>query len=216
MDVFIVGAGGHGRVVLDILRASTHYNPIGFIDADPSITTVAGLPIFGHLNALPKLKLRTTHAIIGIGDNRARQSYSQKLRDRGFELVNAIHPSAIVSPTAQIGANVVIAAGAVVGTDAKIADDVIINSGAIVEHECEIGAAVHVCPGAAVSGRVRIGTGAFIGLGCRIIQCLTIGEGATIGAGAVTIRDIPDGATAVGVPARVIKIASEMAIAVAG
>jgi UDP-perosamine 4-acetyltransferase len=215
MDVLIVGAGGHGKVVLDILRAGATYNPIGFIDADPALagTSVGGLPVLGHLNALAKLKGKVSAAIVAIGDNRARPGYSQKLRERGFELINAIHPSAVASTMAKLGRNVVIAAGVVISTEAAIGDDVILNTSAIVDHECEIGPAVHICPGAAIAGRVRIGEGAFIGLGCRIIQCLTIGEHATIGAGAVVIRDIPPGATAVGVPARVIKTAQPLAAA---
>jgi serine acetyltransferase len=76
-----------------------------------------------------------------------------------------------------------------------------------VEHECELGEAVHVAPGACLAGRVRVGAYAFIGIGAQVIQCLAVGEGATVGAGAVVIADVPDGATAVGVPARIIKLA---------
>jgi acetyltransferase EpsM len=89
-----------------------------------------------------------------------------------------------------------------------VGDSVIINTNSVVEHECEIEDGVHVCPAAALGGRARVGRRAFIGLGARIIPCISIGEGATIGAGAVVIRDVPGGATAVGVPARVIKFNS--------
>jgi UDP-perosamine 4-acetyltransferase len=212
MDVIIIGAGGHGRVVLDILRAAGGVKPIGFIDADPQLagTSIGGLSVLGQANLLPKLKSQKVKgAIVAVGDNRARRSYAKKLLEQGFELVNAIHPSSVVSQTARLGRNVVVAANAVIGTDSIIADDVIINTSAVVDHECEIGQAVHVCPAAALAGRVRVGEEAFIGLGCRIIQCLSIGSQAVVGAGAVVIADVPDGATVVGVPARVIKVRTE-------
>jgi acetyltransferase-like isoleucine patch superfamily enzyme len=65
---------------------------------------------------------------------------------------------------------------------------------------------VHICPSATLAGRVSVGDETFIGLGCNIIQCLKIGANAVVGAGAVVIQDVEDGATVVGVPARVIKI----------
>jgi sugar O-acyltransferase (sialic acid O-acetyltransferase NeuD family) len=208
MDVVLIGAGGHGKVVLDILRAQGQHRAVGFLDADPAITgtRIGDLPVLGQINHLPKLaKQKIKGAIVSIGDNRVRLSYARMVMEHGLELINAIHPAAVVSSSARLGKNIVIAAGAVINPEASIADSVIINTAAIIEHECEIAWGVHVCPGAALAGRVRVGAGAFIGLGSRIIQCLTIGEEATIGAGAVVLQDIPPGATAVGVPAKVIK-----------
>ncbi len=208
MDVIILGAGGHGKVVLDILRTQGEHRPIGFIDADPSLVgqVVGGLPVLGPINLLSKLKQQKIKgAIVAIGDNRARRSCAAVVREHGLELINAIHPSATLSSTSKIGRNVVIAPKAAICTESSIADSVIINTAAVVDHESQIGEAVHVCPGAHIAGRVRVEAGAFIGLGANVIQCLTIGEDATIGAGAVVIRDVPAGATAVGVPARIIK-----------
>jgi UDP-perosamine 4-acetyltransferase len=209
METVIIGAGGHGKVVLDILQAGGRYRPVGFIDADPKLagTTVAGLPVFGAIHLLNKLKrqYQLKAAIIAIGDNRARCGYVQPILDHSLELISAIHPTASVSRSARLGRNVVVAAGAVVCTEARIGDLAIINTSAIVDHECEIGEAAHVCPGANVAGRVRIGSRAFVGLGANVIQCLSIGDGAVIGAGAVVLHDIPAGATAVGVPARIVK-----------
>jgi UDP-perosamine 4-acetyltransferase len=213
MDVVIVGAGGHGKVVLDILRTQGTYTPIGFLDADPSLMgrKIHGLPVLGQVNLLPRLKAQKVRAAcIAIGDNRTRAQYARMLADHGFDLVNAIHPSAVVSPTAVLGTNVVIAAGAVVGTDANIGDNVIVNTGSIVDHECEVGESAHICPAAALAGRATVGMGAFIGLGARVIQCVTIGPHAIVGAGSVVLRDVPELATVVGVPARVIKVAAPL------
>lgn len=208
MDVLIIGAGGHGKVVQDILRADGKHKVIGFIDADQSLagTSVGGLPVIGGPNILPKLRQQKTRAaFIAIGDNRARLQYAGILREHGFELINAIHPSASVSPTATLGVNIVVAAQAAICAEARIDDLAIINTGAIVEHECVVGKAAHICPGAHLAGRVRIGDCAFVGIGANIIQCLTIGEHAIIGAGATVISDVPDYATCVGVPGRVVK-----------
>lgn len=208
MDVVIVGAGGHGKVVLDILRAAGKDKAVGFVDADVSLagTSVGGLAVIGPANTLPKLRQQKVRgAIIAIGDCRARVQYAELLREQGFELINAIHPTASVSPTASLGVNVVVAAQAAVCTEASIADSVIINTAAVVDHECMVGLGAHICPGAHLAGRVRVGAGVFVGLGANVIQCLSIGDYAVIGAGAVVILDVPAHATAVGVPARVIK-----------
>ena len=208
MDTLIIGAGGHGKVVLDILRAGQRYNPIGFIDADPALAgaSVHGVPVIGGINQLSKLRQKKIqHAIIAIGDNRARRRYATILTEHGFELISAIHPTASISATATLGRSVVVAAGAVICTDARVEDCGIVNTSAVVDHECEIGEAAHVCPGALLAGRVRVGEEAFIGLGAKVIQCLSIGGHSTVGAGAVVIEDLPPRCTAVGVPARIIQ-----------
>jgi len=209
METIIVGAGGHGKVVLDILRAGGKYKPVGFIDADPRLanTRVGDLPVFGAIHLLGRLK--TQHkikaAIIAIGDNRARAGYVSNLVDLGLDLVNAVHPAASVSASARLGKNVVVAAGAVICTEAIIEDLSIINTSAVVDHECEVGRASHICPGALLAGRVRIGSGCLIGMGAKVIQCLSVGDETTVGAGAVVLKDLPARVTAVGVPARVIR-----------
>jgi UDP-perosamine 4-acetyltransferase len=204
----IIGAGGHGKVVLDILQSAAEYRVAGFVDADPKLagTKVNQLPVFGAVHLLSRLvsQHRIGAVIIAIGDNRARSSYARTVDELRLPLINAIHPSAVVSRTAILGRNVVIAANAVVCAEAKIGDFAIINTAATVDHECEIGSAVHICPGAHLAGRVRVDADAFVGLGANIIQCLRIGAGATIGAGAVVLQDIPPQATAVGVPAKIL------------
>ncbi|HEY2761516.1 MAG TPA: hypothetical protein VGI75_12255, partial [Pirellulales bacterium] len=119
MGTIIVGAGGHGKVVLDILRAQGRYTPVGFIDADPNLvgTQVGGLPVLGAINMLPKLRQqKIKYAIVAIGNGKSRISYGNALRENGYELIAAIHPSSVISPSAKIGVNTVVAAGAIVST----------------------------------------------------------------------------------------------------
>jgi UDP-perosamine 4-acetyltransferase len=217
-DVVIIGAGGHGKVVLDILVAEGKYRPVGFVDNNPSLldSYVCGLPILGPINALPRLKRqRIRHAIVAIGDNRQRLNQLPEIDATGFTLVNAVHPTAYVSPRATLGRGVVVAPRASVVVEARLGDLAIINTAAVVDHECDVGDGAHVCPGAILAGRVRVGRGAFIGIGAQVIQCRSVGDFAVVGAGAAVIQDVPDGATAVGVPARVVK-ATAPSPAVAG
>ncbi len=218
MDFLIVGAGGHGRVVLEIAQAAgaavgsapgSSLRCIGFVDANPELvgTTVGGVPVLAGPHQLPRLKSQASHAIVGIGDNISRQAYARRLTELGFTLITLVHPRAVVSPSARLGKNVVVCAGSVVGTEARVADSAIINTSAVVDHECEVGEAAHICPGVALAGRVRVGALATVGTGSSVIPCRQIGASAVIGAGTVVIVDIPAGATAVGVPSRIIRIA---------
>lgn len=206
-ELVIIGAGGHGKVVLDILRAMGGWKVAGFLDADPALagTVVQGVTVLGQINLLPKMKQqKVRQAIVAIGDNRSRQSYIKALREHEFVLINAVHPTAYVSPTAKLGEGVVVCAGAVVGTEAQVGDGAIVNTSAVVDHECAVGECVHLAPGVLLAGRVRVDTGAFLGIGARVIPCLTIGEWAVVGAGATVIRDVAGNVTVVGVPARVV------------
>ena len=206
--IVIIGAGGHGRVVLETLRAAGNVHVAGFIDADTSRVgaTIGGLSVLGPPNLLSKLRRQEiTGAIVAIGDNRVRKSYAQLVLQNGLELINAIHPSAVIASSAQLGRNILVAANAVIQAEVQVADSVIINTSAVIEHECILGEACHICPAAALAGRVRVEEQAFVGMGSRVVPCLTIGRAATVGAGAVVLADVPPECTVAGVPARVIR-----------
>jgi sugar O-acyltransferase (sialic acid O-acetyltransferase NeuD family) len=207
-DIFIVGAGGHGRVVLDIVRSGKHFNPVGFLDNNARLhgRRVDGLPVLGGMERLDDLRQRGIGGgIVAIGDNGARRELAGTAEEHGFTLVNAVHPAAQLASSVALGKGVVIAAGAVICAHCQIGDYAIINTGAIVDHESMIGMAVHVCPGVRLAGHVTVDSGAFIGIGSTVVQNIRIGFEAVVGAGAVVVRDVDPMTTVVGVPARTVK-----------
>ncbi len=208
MKIVIVGAGGHGRVVLDILRNNHQFDIAGFIDSNSALhgQTMDGIEILGDLSLIAKFpELGIGGSIVAIGDNRIRQAYAQTLEKAGVSLVSAIHPAASIAGNANIGKNVVIAAGANVCAHVTIEDSVILNTGCIIDHESTIHKSAHICPGVRIAGHVKIKQAAFVGIGATIIQGITIGESAVVGAGAVVLEDVNPYSTVVGVPARVVK-----------
>jgi len=210
--VLILGAGGHGRVVLDILLQAGRYDVVGFLDNNPNIhgRRVDGIPVCGGVGDLEALRaeLDISGVIIAIGDNGTRQGLARQIDRIGLELISAVHPSAALAHNATIGRNVVIAAGVVVCANCQIGDSVILNTGCIIDHQTMIGEGSHICPGVRIAGRVKVESGVFVGIGATVIPKVTLGCEAIIGAGAVVIEDVLPMATVVGVPARPIKLAS--------
>ena len=155
---------------------------------------IDGVPIIGPLSELPEKakKMKIDGAIVAIGDNNIRAEYFKQLKKQGFTLINAIHPTASIAESAEIGEGVTLCREAIICVDAKIGDNTIINTGSIVEHQDKIGNHVHVAPGVNIAGRVSIGDGAFIGIGSTIIQNVKVGRGTIVGAGSVVIKDIPE------------------------
>ena len=200
--VLILGAGGHAKVVADILMAQgTHVQ--GFLDDDPHLCGEMrlGLPVLGAIDVY--LDYEPDGLIIGIGDNRARRSIAERLSIQAQRLWrNAVHPRATIARSVRLGRGIVVAAGAVINPDSVLGDHAIINTGATVDHDCTIGGFVHVAPGARVAGGVVLGEGAFLGIGSSLIPQISVGEWTTIGAGSVVTSDLAANLIAFGVPAR--------------
>ncbi len=209
MSCIVIGAGGHGRVVLDILRAAGLHVVVGFVDSNAKTHghRVDGCEVFGDMSCIERLKREhgVKSAVVAIGDNGVRRSFAEAAESAGLTLLNAIHPSANIAENATLGRNVVIAAGALVCAHCQIGDSSILNTGCIVDHESMIGTAVHVCPGARLAGRVTVESGAFVGIGSTVIQSLRIGYESVVGAGAVVTENVEPMTTVVGVPARTIE-----------
>jgi sugar O-acyltransferase (sialic acid O-acetyltransferase NeuD family) len=211
MKIAVIGAGGHGQVVADIIRASSlaavgEISLIGFLDDRPELagTLVGGAPVLGRLADLGRVAADAF--VVAIGDNATRAQIAAELRAAGRALATVRHPHASIAVDVAIGEGTMISAGAIVVTAAQIGRGVILNTGCTIDHHCRIGDFVHVAPGVHVGGEVSIGDLTLVGIGAVVLPRCRIGAGCTIGAGAVVVSDVPDGITVVGVPARPIGV----------
>ena len=210
-----LGAGGHAKVVIEILRLLDNYEIVGLLDPRQTLwgNKVLGIPVLGDDDLLPTLHsqgIRSVFIGIGmVGDARPRRKAYEKARSHGFQVVQAIHPQAVIAPSVKIGHGPTIMAGAVINADTRLGNNVIINTGAIVEHDCVIGDHSHIATGARLAGAVHVGEGTHVGLGASVIQGVEIGRNAVIGAGAVVVRNVPDNAVVAGVPARILRMVEE-------
>ncbi len=198
--MIVYGASGHGKVIIEILENSNTQNIEIWDDADK--TPVWGYPVRQPL--LPGV-LVDDKMIISIGDNSMRKKVAERI-GKNIKFGTAIHSNAFISKRASFGEGTVIMAGVVVNADSKIGKHCIINTSASIDHDCVLGDYVHISPNATLSGDVLVGEGTHIGSGASVINGIRIGKWCTIGAGAVVIRDIPDNSTAVGNPAKIIKV----------
>ena len=194
--LYLIGAGGHAKVVADILIESGR-PPTAFLDDAPKHNCIFDIPVIQGLD-LPD---PTAIAIVAIGDNASRTRLAARYSAFGV----AIHPSARVSRDAEIGPGSVVMAGAVINAGTRIGAHCIINSRASVDHDCLIGDFSHVAPGATIGGNVQVGTGTMIGLGANVIHGRIIGDHTVIGAGSTVVHDMASNVVAFGVPARVIR-----------
>ena len=176
---------------------------ITFLD-DRSLSPVLGWPVIGPLeNALsPSIRSQFPSALVAIGDASTRLSWLIKLKNMGYQLPHLVHPSASISPSAQIGPGTVVFAHAAVQAQVVMGSGIILNTGCSVDHDSHLGDGVHVCPGARLAGEVSVGSRSWIGIGASVIQQVRIGSDVTVGAGAAVVRDLLNGVTVVGVPAR--------------
>ena len=195
--MYLFGASGHGKVIKEILKANG-VKVEAFVDDNPNVNECGGRPVLHNAMELSPM-------IVSIGLNKIRKEIVERLARNNPAIVfgKAIHPSAIVSPTARIGEGTVVMAGAVINADAVIGSHCIVNTGATIDHDCVIDDYCHVAPGVHVSGATHVGEGTWIGVGSSVVQCLTIGKNCMIGAGSVVVKDIPDDVMAYGNPCRI-------------
>ena len=190
--MYLYGASGHAKVVMDIIKAQGN-TVEAIVDDNPELSVLCGVPVVHDAKGLSPM-------IISIGNCDIRRKIAQKLC---CDFGRAIHPSAIISNSATIEEGTVVMAGVVINAEAKIGKHCIINTKSSIDHECVIEDYCHIAPGCTISGNVTIGEGTWLGVGSTIIQGVKVGKNCFIGAGSVIVNDIPDNCKAYGVPCKV-------------
>lgn len=214
-SIVILGAGGFGREVLDIIiaqnKVSKRWKILGFIDENPELKGKAlnGYPVLGSFDWFSKIDLKEIRVVCAIGDNISKKKVVEKAKGLGLRFANVVHPSVIMTEFVTLGEGVIICAGCILTNQITIENHVIINLDVTIGHDSIIEDFCTLSPGVHISGRNKIGEGANVGTGAVTIQGITIGRWSIIGAGAVVAQDIPDKVVAVGVPAKPIKQVEE-------
>lgn len=201
----VIGAGGHSKVIQDIVIASGRYSIYAILDDAISKTMVKEKVIYSNVNYIEELDLKNYFFVVAIGDNQVRKKLVEKLSISNERYATIIHPSAVISKSSKLGAGTVIMPNATINADSVIGSHSIINTHAVVEHDNVLNEFVHISPGSVLSGGVTVNKETHLGSGSIVIPGKEIGARSVIGAGAVVTKDIPDEVTAVGVPAKVIK-----------
>lgn len=203
--VIIIGAGGHAKVIADIILKNND-ELIGFLDDNIGI----GKKVIEKYNVIGKLddciqlynSDNSIKFIIGIGDNKIREKISKKYN---LPYYTAMHPTSTIGLGVKIKEGTAIMANTTINVNASIGKHCIINTGAIIEHDNEIEDFVHVSPNAAIAGTVKIGKRTHVGIGACIKNNISVCEDAIIGAGAVVVNNIEVKGTYMGIPAKLIK-----------
>jgi sugar O-acyltransferase (sialic acid O-acetyltransferase NeuD family) len=202
MKVLILGAGGHGQVVGDIVRAEKCAGRdvvlAGYLD--DAKQGPGGPPVHGPLRAWRDVAHDAL--IVAIGNNATRRTIFDDLLRMGAAFATTAHPASTIAPDVSMGLGTMICAGVVINTKARVGRNVIVNTSASVDHHCRIADHVHIAPGVRLGGDVEVGEGALVGIGAVVIPGMRIGAWSIVSAGAVVTEDVPPNTTVVGVPAR--------------
>ena len=191
--MYLYGASGHAKVIIDILK-SLNIKVDALFDDDDSINELLSIPVKHHWNG-------ESPVLISIGNNLARKQIVDKLQNCDFATLR--HPSAIISPSVRMGRGTVVMQGAIIQSGVVIGSHCILNTGASVDHECVVEDFAHISPQATLCGNVHVGEGAWIGAAAVVIPGVRIGRWSIVGAGSVVVHDVPDGAVAYGNPCRI-------------
>ena len=195
--MYLYGASGHAKVILDIAYANKKQVE-GLIDDNDSIHSLAGVEVYRSHTIYPEMEL-----LISIGNNEIRKRIAEQFQ---ANYVSLIHPSAIVSPSALVSkTGTVVMQGVVLQAEVEVGDHCIINTACSIDHECKIANFVHISPNSTLCGNVHVGEGTWIGAGTTILPGVKIGKWCTIGAGSVVSKNIPDYALAAGNRCKIIK-----------
>ncbi len=201
----ILGFGGHAKVVGD--AAGNFYEKIIYVDDLYKEHSCVDSNLYsGTVSEYLSTACSSTQIIVGIGDNRIRSNMSSRINARQLTTATIVHKAAVISSRSKIGIGTVVLAGAIINTDSVIEAGCIVNTASSIDHHCRIGEFTHIGPGARLCGSVSVGSHSLIGAGSILVPGIKVGDKVTVGAGSVIIKDIPNYATVVGSPGRVISV----------
>ena len=210
--VVIIGAGGHAREVAEILRHRAREcggpGVVGFVVDDPENhdAEVGRLPVLGDWSWFDGADGDGLAVICAVGLPPARKRLAERAAARGLPFASAVSPLAYVSRDARVGDGVMIFPHCFASAGSSVGDHAVLNVGATVSHDARVGRYCTLGPGVRLAGNVTVGEGCYFGISSSVIERVTIGEWATVGGGACVTRDLRGNVTAVGLPARVIKV----------
>jgi sugar O-acyltransferase (sialic acid O-acetyltransferase NeuD family) len=207
LNIVIIGGGGHGRVVIDIVEKSARFTLLGFLDARLSPgDTVQGYTVLGSDTELNRWidEKQIEGVVIAIGDNWQRSKAAEAIRALapGVAFPNAIHPAAQIARGVRMGHGNVVMAGATINSNTAIGNFCIFNTNCSVDHDSVVADYVSFAPNSCAGGSVRVGTCTAVCLGANVVDRVEIGEHTVIGAGATVLHDQPPRVVAFGTPAR--------------
>lgn len=196
-SVVVYGAGGHGKTLIELIRAIGNLTPVGVVDdRQAKGSGMLGVPVVGDRSVLADLRSHglglAVNGVGGISNPGARIAVAHALSAAGFTLPTLVHPSAVVESSAQLAGGVQILAHAYVGSDATIGPGVIVNTGAVVSHDCVLGANVNLAPGCLLAGGIEVGAGTLLGMSVTTYLGIQIGSDVRVGNGAVLNASVPD------------------------
>ena len=214
-EIIVLCAGGHARVVIDILRRSGQA-PAALVDNDSLLhnTKIDGIPVIGADDSVFERDSKSVVLVNALGNAPKtgdsmlgpRRDLFEKFTVKGYAFLKVCSPDALVSEHTVLGEGCHIINGVIINPGCTVGGNSIINTGAQLDHDCEVGSHSHIGPGAVLSGGVRVERECHVGAGAVVTQSITIGAGAIVGAGAVVVKNVAPGATVFGNPAKVATI----------
>lgn len=199
--LLIIGASGHGRVVVDIALKMNKWKQIAFLDDDENIKFSMGIEVMGKVSDAFKY-INEYDIFVAIGNNKIREKVQRQLETSGASIPTLIHPRSVIGEQVELGVGTVIMAGVIINCCTKIGKGCIINTSATLDHDNVIEDYVHISPGVNTAGTVKVGKGTWLGIRSAVSNNINITSGCKVGAGAVVVRDTNEAGTYVGVPAR--------------
>jgi len=205
--IIIIGAGGHAKVLIDALKLlGAPILGISEQNLAKVNSELLGVPVIckdAELEKYPPEGVNLVNGLGGVKDTSLRREVFKRFKMLGYAFSQVIHPSAVISANAALAEGVQVMAGAIIQAGVRVSENVVINTKTSVDHDCQIGSHVHLAPGVTVCGNVKIGDSVHVGSGATIIQGIIVGPHCLIGAGTLVQKNVPAGATVIGVPGRI-------------